>query len=162
MPRYVLGEEEAEELLAYLERLGEAPDPGVSPSTLMLGSALPLSGERGPVGREVEAVLRAAFAEVNAAGGIFRRRLELVVEDDAASGEKDSTTRLVERGVFALVASLREGPVPSDTLLRREEVPLVLPLAEGGSGEHGGCSSSSMRISPGAGAAGGAAPGAHG
>ena len=137
MPRYVLGEEEAEELLAYLERLGEAPDPGVSPATLTLGSALPLSGQRGPVGREVEAVLRAAFAEVNAAGGIFRRRLELVVEDDAASGERDSTTRLVGRGVFALVASLREGPVPSDTLLRREEVPLVLPLAAGGSGEHG-------------------------
>jgi ABC-type branched-subunit amino acid transport system substrate-binding protein len=143
MPRYALGEAEGEELLAYLERLGEAPDPGVSPTTLTVGSALPLSGELGPVGREVEAVLRAAFEEINASGGIFRRRLELVVEDDAAaygpgaSSQRDGTTRLAERGVFALVASLRRWPMPSDELLRREEVPLVLPLAAGGSGERG-------------------------
>ncbi|HSP76990.1 MAG TPA: ABC transporter substrate-binding protein, partial [Myxococcaceae bacterium] len=143
MPRYVLGKAEQEELLAYLERLGESPDPGLSPTTLTVGAALPLSGRLGEVGQDVADVLRAAFAEVNEGGGIFRRRVELVVEDDvalhapgsAASGP-DATHRLLERGVLALVGSLRQGPLPSDGLLRREGAPLVLPIALGsGSGD---------------------------
>ncbi len=137
MPRYVLGQTEQRELLAYLARLGEAADPGVSPTRLTVGAALPLTGRWAEVGQDVEAVLRAALAEVNAGGGLFRRRVELVVEDDAASYEPgpgvgpDATTRLVERGVFALVGSLRRGSPASDALLRREGVPLVLPLALG-------------------------------
>ncbi len=138
MPRYVLGEAEREELLAYLEKLGESPDPGLTPSTLTVGAALPLGGRLGEAGQDVEAVLRAAFAEVNEKGGIFRRRLELVVEDDSALyGSEptgvgpDATTRLLKRGVFALVGSLRKGEPASDTLLRREGAPLVLPIALG-------------------------------
>ncbi len=142
MPRYVLGKAEREELLAYLERLGESPDPGISPTTLTVGAALPLSGRLGEVGQDVADVLRAVFAEVNEGGGIFRRRVELVVEDDAAlhaPGEAsgpDATRRLLERGVLALVGSLRKGPLPSDELLRSEGAPLVLPIALGsGSGD---------------------------
>jgi ABC-type branched-subunit amino acid transport system substrate-binding protein/cytochrome c553 len=134
MPRYELGEREREELLAHLERLGEAPDPGVSPTTLTLGALLPLSGEREALGREVEAVLRAAFAEVNAEGGVFRRQLKLVVEDEAAP---DATARLLERGVFALVGSRGVESSASDELLRREDIPVLLPLASRGGDEEG-------------------------
>ncbi|HYO58128.1 ABC transporter substrate-binding protein [Archangium sp.] len=142
MPRYVLGPAEREELLAYLEKLGESPDPGITPTTLTVGAALPLQGRLGEAGQDVADVLRAAFAEVNAGGGIFRRRLELVVEDDAAlygpgatAAGPDATTRLLERGVLALVGSARKGSPDSDARLRREGVPLVLPIALGeGSG----------------------------
>lgn len=130
MPRYVLGEAEGEELLAYLSQLGVAAEPGVRPDALTVGAALPLSGRLGPVGREVEAVLRAALAEVNARGGVFRRRLELKVADEAAGG-KEATARLLEEGVLALVASVRQGQPASDELLRQEGAPLVLPLATG-------------------------------
>ncbi|WP_232293194.1 ABC transporter substrate-binding protein [Stigmatella aurantiaca] len=129
MPRYVLAPAEREELLAYLETLGETPDPGITPTTLTVGAALPLSGRLGEAGQDVEQVLRAAFEEVNAEGGIYRRRLELVVEDDSAPVGPDATTRLLERGVLALVGSLRKGVPTSDTLLRREGVALVLPTA---------------------------------
>ncbi|ATB35817.1 cytochrome c [Cystobacter fuscus] len=138
MPRYVLGQAEREELLAYLEKLGETPDPGITPTTLTVGAALPLEGRLGEAGQDVAQVLRAAFEEVNAQGGIFRRRLELVVEDDSAlhgpapdSGAPDATTRLLERGVLALVGNPREGSPTSDALLRREGTPLVLPIAIG-------------------------------
>lgn len=135
MPRYVLGPSEREELLAYLEILGETPDPGITPTTLTVGAALPLQGRAGEAGRDVADVLRAAFEEVNTGGGIFRRRLELVVEDDSAAGP-DATTRLVERGVLALVGSVRKGSPDSDALLRREGIPLVLPITLGeGAGE---------------------------
>ncbi|WP_338866490.1 ABC transporter substrate-binding protein [Myxococcus stipitatus] len=137
MPRYVLNAEEKDELLAYLERLGEQPDPGISPTTLTVGAALPLTGRLGPLGQEAAAVVRAVFAEANASGGIFRRKLELVVEDDAATVgaaplTTDATTRLLERGVLALVASMRRGPLPSDVKLTEEGAPLILPLALNG------------------------------
>jgi ABC-type branched-subunit amino acid transport system substrate-binding protein len=159
MPRYALGEVEREELLAYLQQLGDQPDPGVTASTLTVGAALPLSGRLGPLGHEAAAVVRAVFADVNASGGIFRRKLELVVEDDAAlharperslgrqavegeapsrarpggpAAEPDATARLLDRGVLAMVASVRQGALPSDALLAQEGVPLVLPLTLGG------------------------------
>lgn len=43
MPRYALDDVARRELLAYLGALGERPDPGVSPTTLTVGAALPLS-----------------------------------------------------------------------------------------------------------------------
>ncbi|QSQ15780.1 ABC transporter substrate-binding protein [Myxococcus landrumensis] len=135
MPRYVLSPTEQDELLAYLEQLGEHPDPGISPTSLTVGAALPLTGRLGPIGHEAAAVVRAVFADVNASGGIFRRKLELVVEDDAAHVEaahSDATTRLLERGVLALVASMRRGPLPSDARLTEEGAPLILPLALNG------------------------------
>ncbi|MCY1023593.1 ABC transporter substrate-binding protein [Pyxidicoccus sp. MSG2] len=162
MPRYALGEVEREELLGYLQQLGDQPDPGVTASTLTVGAALPLSGRLGPLGQEAAAVVRAVFADVNAGGGIFRRKLELVVEDDAAlharpggtlgspdrlaveggafsrarpggpAAEPDATSRLLDRGVLAMVASVRQGALPSDSLLAQEGVPLVLPLTLGG------------------------------
>ncbi|NVJ27095.1 ABC transporter substrate-binding protein [Myxococcus sp. AM011] len=196
MPRYALDEVEREELLAFLGQLGEHPDPGVSPASLTVGAALPLTGRRGPLGQEAAAVVRAVFADVNASGGIFRRKLELLVEDDAAlypvrsesppnatttprlrervnpaESEQeiargslpptpdattrvservsptesarvaaggpphlvpDATTRLLDRGVLALVASMRRGPLPSDARLTEEGAPLVLPLALNG------------------------------
>ncbi|WP_235685992.1 MULTISPECIES: ABC transporter substrate-binding protein [Corallococcus] len=135
MPRYELAEADADALLAYLQALDVATDPGLSSTTLTVGAALPLSGRLGPVGQEVQAVVRAVFADVNARGGIFRRRLELVVEDDAAlyataasSEGADATARLLDRDVFALVASVRPARLASDTRLEREGVPLVLPL----------------------------------
>ncbi|MCP3061517.1 ABC transporter substrate-binding protein [Myxococcus sp. K38C18041901] len=131
MPRYELDDVSRRELLAYLGELGERPDPGVSPTAITVGAALPLTGRLGPAGQEAAAVLRAVFEDVNARGGVFRRRLELVVEDDAAQApslQADATERLLERGVFALVGSLRRGPQPSDARLTREGAPLVLPL----------------------------------
>ncbi|RKG84259.1 ABC transporter substrate-binding protein [Corallococcus terminator] len=161
MPRYALVDGDADVLLAYLQELGVATEPGLSSSSLTVGAALPLTGHLGPVGQEAAAVVRAVFADVNASGGIFRRRLELVVEDDAAlypestgreattrrldpndearkdkaalesmspMGSADATTRLLDRDVFALVASLRPTRLDSDALLIRDGVPLVLPL----------------------------------
>jgi hypothetical protein len=113
-------------------QLGETPDPGVTPTTLTVGAALPLEGRLGEAGQDVARVLEAAFEEVNAEGGIFRRRLELVVEDDSVLQGPDATTRLLERGVLALVGSLRGGALASDARLRREGVALVLPGALAG------------------------------
>lgn len=133
MPRFELAAQDAAALLAYLRQLGERPPPGVLPDRLLLGAALPLSGPDAALGQAIREVLEASLAEVNARGGIFRRRLELLVEDEAASTARgaapDASARLLDRGVFALVASVRRGASPSDARLREERAALVGPLA---------------------------------
>ncbi|OJT27592.1 hypothetical protein BO221_00380 [Archangium sp. Cb G35] len=129
MPRFELPERELADLLAYLHRLGDDRDPGVSDARLVLGAALPLTGKLAQVGADVRAVLNAVFAEVNQRGGVFGRQLELRVEDDAlAVAGMDGTGRLLNTEVFALVGSVRTGPRESDARLEAEEVPLVAPV----------------------------------
>jgi ABC-type branched-subunit amino acid transport system substrate-binding protein len=129
MPRFELSEGELADLLAYLHRLGDDREPGVSEDRLVFGTALPLSGKRAAVGEDVRAVLEAAFEEVNQRGGVFGRRLELRVEDDALEvAGVDGTGRLLDTGVLALVGSVRTGPRASDARLEAEEVPLVAPV----------------------------------
>ncbi|QSQ28091.1 ABC transporter substrate-binding protein [Pyxidicoccus parkwayensis] len=54
------------------------------------------------------------------------------VQQVGSPSEPDATARLLDKGVLAMVASVRQGALPSDSLLTREGVPLVLPLTLGG------------------------------
>lgn len=140
MPRYRLDGAPLADLLAYLRCLGRDADPGVSPEALRLGAALPLTGRFAAAGAAARDVLAAAFAEVNAQGGVFRRRLELVVADseDSLDGAR-ATSRLLDQRVFALVGSVWSGDGGDGGLdragaaarLAADEVPLVGPLGAG-------------------------------
>src|SRR5262249_6316010 len=44
MPRYRLGLEEADDLIAYLKKLGRLPEPGVSPTAVRVAALLPPPG----------------------------------------------------------------------------------------------------------------------
>jgi branched-chain amino acid transport system substrate-binding protein len=57
------------------------------PPAIVLGSIVPLTEDGGPFGPDIATAQRAVVAEVNAAGGLLGRRIELVVEDDVASIE---------------------------------------------------------------------------
>lgn len=135
MPRYRMAAGQMADLIAYLKRLGSEADtePGLSGTTIRVGAALPMTGALGRIGEDVKGALTAYFAEVNASGGIYGRKFELVVED--SHGEPwatvEATRRLVESGsVFALVASFEpRGSDAADELLGRTGVPLVGPIA---------------------------------
>ncbi|WP_437934448.1 cytochrome c/ABC transporter substrate-binding protein [Sorangium sp. So ce341] len=132
MPRYRLDRAHVDDLIAYLRCVGRDADPGVSPEALRLGAALPLTGRFAAAGAAARDVLAAAFAEVNAQGGVFRRRLELVVADsgDALDGAA-ATARLLDQRVFALVGSVWGGDADAMARLAADEVPLVGPLGSG-------------------------------
>jgi ABC-type branched-subunit amino acid transport system substrate-binding protein len=123
MPRYQLSREDADALVAYLQRLGQEREPGVSEKTLRIGTLLPAQGRAAAMGKSIEAALRARFAEVNAAGGIYGRTLELAVAPTAADLDKNP--------VFAVVAPLATG-TPEDTAelaaLQRAGVPVIGPV----------------------------------
>ncbi|MCY1508823.1 Periplasmic binding protein [compost metagenome] len=139
MPRFVLSPRDLRDLAAYLRRLEDDRDPGLASDRLGLGTLLPTSGPLAGLGRTVEAMLRGGLAQINDAGGIHGRRLELRVVDsggDAASAEAALRQLLDDDQVFALVAPLAPAlDGRFGALLEGSRVPLLGPLSPYGAGE---------------------------
>jgi len=89
MPRYQLRREEADDLVAFLRRLGTLRDPGLSDDALVLGVLLPGTspGAGASAREEVRGAALAWAAEVNARGGIYTRRVELRFVDRPSDGD---------------------------------------------------------------------------
>jgi ABC-type branched-subunit amino acid transport system substrate-binding protein len=134
MPLYKMKASQMADLIAYLRKLGSASDaePGLGDDYIKVGAALPTSGPLATVGEDIKLALEAYFKEINAQGGIYNRRVELVVEDSKgdAAGTLEATRRLIERqGVFALVGSFEpQGSSAANELLEQTQVPLIGPV----------------------------------
>ena len=132
MPRYRLSDEAMADLVAYLRQLESDRDPGVSPDRVQVGTLLPLRGPRGPMGEAMARVMHAYLQEVNAEGGVYGRRLDLltVAYGDSAESTLDNLRQAFrEEGIFALVGAYTVG-LDEDllALLRERDVPLVGPF----------------------------------
>lgn len=128
MPRYRMSLADMADLIAYLKRVGNEPVPGVSATTVRLGTLL-APGEPGTVAR---ALLDASVAEVNKRGGLYGRKLELAAETlvgDASERRKMAASFLDRTPLLALVAPQLSGAPGSDlglaTLLEEREIPAV-------------------------------------
>lgn len=133
MPRYSLTREQMDDLVAYLKQVGKDSDNeiGVTDNAVKIGAVLPLSGPLAKLGADIKSVLVASFEETNRHGGIYGRHFELVVEDSGGSSQQTltATQRLIDQGVFTLVASFEPGDSSAvNELIKREEIPLVGPL----------------------------------
>lgn len=98
MPRYRLSLADAGHLTSYLKTLGAAPEPGLTPDRLVLGTIL--ARPDAPAGR----LLQVFFDRLNAAGGLFGRKVELVVAPPAESPSAALRRLVADQPVFALVA----------------------------------------------------------
>jgi ABC-type branched-subunit amino acid transport system substrate-binding protein len=131
MPRYRLDAEAARDLVAYLKLLGSESDHGVREDRVVIGTLVPRGGPLEDVG-EVAIDLLAAFVdEVNAASGIFNRRLELVVGRYDGPEEAAATARrlVAAADIFALVAPVAVGAEAAlAEFAESEKVPLIAPL----------------------------------
>jgi branched-chain amino acid transport system substrate-binding protein len=90
-----------------------AAEPGVGADKIVFGQAAVLEGPASSLGVGMSEGLLAAFAEVNRAGGVKGRKLELIARDDGYEPKKslEATRQLLEEDkVFALV-----GPVGTPT-----------------------------------------------
>lgn len=136
MPRYRMSEAQLDALIDYVEVLGtlEDNDPGIDRDGIKIGAALPFTGPMAAIGNDVAAVLKARFDWVNDAGGIYGRRLILVVADCGDSDDESLTATqhlVTDEKVFALVASFQ--PVEHDALdawLADTQVPLIGPIGQ--------------------------------
>lgn len=83
MPRYRLWGEDRDDLLAYLDRLGREPEPGVRDDAVVVGVVMPEHSASGAA--DPRPALAAVLARVNGGGGLYGRRLELRVGESLAS-----------------------------------------------------------------------------
>lgn len=105
---------------------------GVGEKSLKIGTSLPLSGGAATAGKGFEAGLKAAVAEVNDAGGINGRQVELLVLDDGFEAARSvaNVRRLgEEEKVFAVVGPAGTANLPgSFAYLERKGMPMFAPV----------------------------------
>jgi ABC-type branched-subunit amino acid transport system substrate-binding protein len=107
MPVYDMSDEDLDDLVAYLKRLGDDVDPGIGPTTVTIGTVLPPAGSFGELAAAIRQLLEAYIADVNRQGGIYGRRLELVVHEldhDPEIMDGVLRTWLAAQQPFALVS----------------------------------------------------------
>jgi len=107
------GEEEKEGTPQATKAAGGTPSAGdttgVTDTQILLGSHLPLSGLAAAWGVDLKAGMEAYFAYVNDNGGVYDRKIKLIVGDDQYTGPMASevTRKLVEQDkVFAMMGGL--------------------------------------------------------
>lgn len=82
---------------------------GVSSDTILFGQAAALEGPSSALGQGMRQGILAAFAEINARGGVHGRKLSLVSRDDGYDPDRSvvQTTKLLdEDNVFALIGAV--------------------------------------------------------
>lgn len=129
MPRYSMSREDMSDLILYLGRLGKDADPGIDENKIVIGTLVPTRGSLAEMGQAIKLVTSAVFADVNAAGGIYNRRLELVV---AETGDTPAATRanlertLTATPVLAMTSSFIAGSEKEVlTLTSEKEIPQI-------------------------------------
>lgn len=113
---------------ALLLSLAAQAEPGVTADKIVLGMSAPLTGPLAHYGAELRRGLKLGLDQVNAAGGIAGRRIELLAQDDAGSpGRALANTRdMLASGVLAMTgyhgAASIEAVLP---LLEETGTPLI-------------------------------------
>jgi branched-chain amino acid transport system substrate-binding protein len=100
---------------------------------LKVGCMLPLSGPASLEGQQIVTGVRFTVDEINAAGGVLGRQIELVVEDDEASPTKGVTLvhKLIERDqVPVIIGTYASAVAQAGARVAREA---KVPMISGGS-----------------------------
>jgi ABC-type branched-subunit amino acid transport system substrate-binding protein len=131
MPRFRMSPDDVADLLAYLKAIERDRDPGLTEDSIRVGTLVPSKGALAETGAAMRDVLAAFFAELNARGGVYNRKVELRVADtqgDATSAAAAVRRLVADEQTFALVGGLSAGADKELAALTRElEVPLVGP-----------------------------------
>jgi ABC-type branched-subunit amino acid transport system substrate-binding protein len=138
MPRYRMAAEDMADLLAYLKQIEFERDPGLTAESIDVGIILPTTGFLAETGAAMREILAAYFADVNARGGIYNRKLNLhlVESGGGAAATLTNLRALAQRGqTFAFVGGLSAGADREVAAFALdEEVPVIgsstlLPVA---------------------------------
>jgi ABC-type branched-subunit amino acid transport system substrate-binding protein len=123
-------------IAAASPRHARADEVGVSPGRILFGQAAALEGPSSALGQGMRQGILAAFAEINAKGGVHGRRLELISRDDGYDPDRSivQTVRLLEEDkVFALIGAVGT-PTASVTvpIAKAKNVPFIGPFTGAG------------------------------
>lgn len=134
MPRYQMTDEQVDDLLSYLKIVGTSGDydNGLDDSTITVGTVLPITGALAPLGINVASVLRSYFDRVNNEGGIYGRKIALIVAD--SQGDPDKSTMALQNlidgsKVFAFIANYQPNGAKMDEQIYSAQIPSVVPIS---------------------------------
>jgi len=91
-------------LALALLAVGVWGEPGVTPTSILIGQSAAFTGPASELGNEMRAGANAYFRYVNANGGVNGRKIELRSLDDGYEGDRAAanTKKLIDDGVFLL------------------------------------------------------------
>lgn len=120
--------------IAFTSAVAHADDKaGITDKSVKVGVTAPVSGPIPALGEAIRNSILFAFDEVNKAGGIHGRTIEIVFEDDGCSGGTavSALKKLISRDqVFGLVSGTCAGAtVASFPVARSADVPVLGPYA---------------------------------
>lgn len=115
-----------------------AAEPGVTDNSITLGMTSPFTGTNGVYGNDMRQVIQTYFDQVNKAGGVNGRKINLVALDDGYETDRavaNTKTLINEKNVFALLASYGSSPTTEamNTVFGPAKVPLVGTISGAGS-----------------------------
>jgi ABC-type branched-subunit amino acid transport system substrate-binding protein len=131
MPTYRMPLQDMSDLLAYLKRIEADFDPGVSETSIVIGTLLPDKSALTGLAEAMGNVLQAYFAEINSNGGIYNRKIELrIMYGDTTSTLSNMKHLIDDEQVFAIVSGITAGSEQGIAALSKDrEVPFIGPSA---------------------------------
>lgn len=129
MPTYRMPQQDMADLIAYLKRIETDTDPGVSETSILIGTLLPEKTALTGLAQSMGDVLQAYFAELNSRGGIYNRKIELrLMYGDTSSTATNMKHLIDDEQVFAIVSGLTAGAEEDVASLSKDrEVPFIGP-----------------------------------
>jgi ABC-type branched-subunit amino acid transport system substrate-binding protein len=132
MPRYRMTDGDLADLLSYMRRLGSDQDPGLTRSSISIGTILPGRGPLAEIGQAMQAVMAAFFDDINAQGGVYSRRIQLraVASADTPRDTRVAVERFLQKElVFGMVSPFMAGAEKElSSLAEGEGLPVVGPF----------------------------------
>ena len=126
-------------LMALIGWMGSAmaADVGVTDSSVTLGMSSPFSGPNGAYGQDMKNVITAYFDQINKAGGVNGRKIDLVALDDGYETDRtvaNSKKLIDESKVFALLQYYGSSPTTQamNDVFGPAKVPLVGTISGAG------------------------------
>lgn len=104
-------------------------DSGGDGGPIKIGVPAPLSGDSASAGQDIVAAAKVAASEINDAGGVKGRKIEIVAEDDACSAQQgaQAAQKLVNSGVVAVAGGYcSSAAAPAAPIFGRSNIPFVL------------------------------------
>jgi ABC-type branched-subunit amino acid transport system substrate-binding protein len=114
----------------------QAGEIGVTPDRILFGQAAAMSGPSSALGQKMRQGILAAFAEVNAKGGVHGRKLELISRDDGYDPDRSvmQTYKLLDEDkVFALIGAVgTPTSLVTEPIAKSQNVPFIGPFTGAG------------------------------
>jgi branched-chain amino acid transport system substrate-binding protein len=118
--------------LAFLVAANHAHAQGVTKTSILIGQSSPFSGSNKELGDDIREGLQACFKQVNDAGGINGRTLELVALDDGNDAKRageNARILIEEKNVLAIVGYASATlSLPALPFVEKHKVPFVGPF----------------------------------